>query len=140
MDYRLRRCHAYQDHRETAVVQGTVLAGIEKSPSLVKAKPFPKCYGIVWQETFSTARHHERDRYVDPATNRVMAQNQMIWLARKGDVVLSDDVPAEEQKLTYTFRDGATRKFRLPVYEYPNEDAPPRYYDAAEGLSCSMSP
>lgn len=123
--------------RWTAVVQGAVLYGIEKAnyKDVVTMETCTRTYGIKMNQTMRIYKYDETDVIRDPVTNAVTAQDQMIWLIRKGDLLLSDSAKETEQRIVYHFTDNSARAFQLPIYEYPNDDdmEPGRFRDAQHG-------
>jgi len=62
-----------------------------------------------------------------------MASAQMIWLIKKGDLLLSNTLKEAEEIVTFRFWEKEGRKFGLCVYEYPDDDLPTRFLTAREG-------
>lgn len=56
-------------------------------------------------------------------------------LIRRGDLVLSDEKRESEKEFMFPFSDTDDRKFKLPIYEYPDDDddAPERYETGQNG-------
>jgi hypothetical protein len=119
----------------TAVVRGAVVYGIEKAahPMRTMMETCPRSYGVMLNRAYSGLRHNRKDRYTDPATNRVMAQGQMTWLIKKGDLVLSDNPKEAEQEFSFKFKRDDNRVFNFSVYEYSDDDIPDRYETAQDG-------
>ena len=46
-------------------------------------------YGISVSQPFSASKHLETDAYVDAFDDKRKAKEQMVWLIRKGDAILS---------------------------------------------------
>jgi hypothetical protein len=112
-----------------------VIHGIEKldNKNLTIMKGCPRSYGIKLSQTYSGTRHNSSDCYTDSFTNRTMANAQMIWLIRKGDLLLSNQPKVAEQMVTFRFWERDSRKFRLCIYEYSDDDLPARFLTAREG-------
>lgn len=122
--------------RWTAVVRGAAVHGIEKvnHKNLSTVKSCPRNYGILINQSYSGVKHPKRtDCYTDSFTNRTMAASQMIWLIRKGDLLLSHQLKEGEETITFTFWEEGSRKFSLNVYEYPDDDPPTRFKNAHSG-------
>jgi hypothetical protein len=129
--------HANCVHRWTAVVQGAVIYGIEKASykNVSVMSMCPRSYGIVLNEAYSARKFDSRDQVVDPLTNKLMAQGQITWLIRRGDLLLSDATKETIKQFTYTFPENAERTFNFPIYEYPDDDddVPDRYETGQNG-------
>ena len=85
--------------RLTAVVRGAAIFGIEKptNKALSTMTPCPRHFGVSVSECFSEIRHPPEDRVVDPVTGMAMAKDQLLWLIKKEDLILSDDPRVVEQ-------------------------------------------
>lgn len=110
----------------TAVVRGAVVCGIEKSTShnLLKATSCPHYYGIAANQLFSADQHPEEDRIVNNANDLHYAEDQMMWLLRKGDLILGGRPRDVEQSFTLLFAKVGSRKGRVTVYRYSDDDPP----------------
>jgi hypothetical protein len=119
----------------TAVVRGAVVYGIEKASHEKRTtmEVCPRSYGVMLNRAYSGFRHNRKDRYTDPATNRVMAHGQMTWLIMKGDLVLSDKPKESEQEFSFKFKQDDNRVFNFSVYEYSDDDLPDRFEIAQQG-------
>lgn len=118
------------------MVQGAVIYGVEKDShnNVTFMTACPKSYGIVCDETYSGHESDQRDRYTDSATNKVMVRKQLTWLIRKGDLLLSDAKTENEKEIKFPFQKPDDLKFKLPVYEYPDDDLPDRFETAESGM------
>lgn len=94
-------------------------------------------YGVSVTEKYSDIRHNEQDRIYDPLTHSSMAEGQLMWLIKKGDLLLTEKPKTVEQMFTYKFPERSIRKGRIKVYTYADDDAPERVSNAREG---SLSP
>lgn len=96
-----------------------------------------KSYGVNLNEMDSIHKYSREDVYVDPVTNNAMARTQLTWLIRKGDLILSDEKREAEKEFMHTFSDPDDRKFKLPIYEYADDDLPDRYETGQNGTCIS---
>ncbi|KAF2473069.1 actin-like ATPase domain-containing protein [Lindgomyces ingoldianus] len=121
----------------TAVVRGAVLCGIEKSDTqnLLHASSCRHHYGISVNQPFSAAYFSESDRVVSPENNIAYAQAQMIWMLKKGDLVLSNKPRAAEQSLTVSFSKTDDRKGKVTIYRYSEKDPPERLGNGRKELT-----
>lgn len=110
---------------------------MEKSSRLdqMTVKMCARSFGITIKEAFSRRLHDNRDVYTNALTGRVQARGQMLWLAKKGDLVFSQEPHTVEQTLHWNFPEGGERLVSLPIFEYPDDDLPDRYETAHEGNS-----
>jgi hypothetical protein len=88
----------------------------------------------VLNESYSRYKYDRRDRYTDPVTNNVMAQKQITWLIQIGDLLLSDAKRETEKEFIFPFQKTEDLKFKLPIYEYPDDDLPDRFETAQAGM------
>lgn len=95
-----------------------------------------RSYGIALNEANSVYKYDRRDWYTDSVTNNVMAQKQLTWLIRRGDLLVSDAEKKTEKEFMFPFQDTDDRKFRLPIYEYPDDDddVPDRFETGQSGV------
>jgi hypothetical protein len=115
--------------RWTAIVRGAVLVGIEKARNadLMTVRPCPKNYGLLLAKEFSLVDNDKRDLEFDKVTNRPMAMNQMQWLFKKGDAILSNQSRKEEQIFLLRLTESGSKTGEIPIYTYPGEDIPTRF-------------
>jgi hypothetical protein len=111
--------------------------GIEKGEhkKLTTMSTCSRSYGVALNEVYSPIKYDRKDQYLDPVTNCEMAQQQITWLVRRGDLILSDDKKVIEKEFLFHFKETDERKFSLPVYEYPDEDddVPERFATGENG-------
>ncbi|KAF2733043.1 hypothetical protein EJ04DRAFT_513478 [Polyplosphaeria fusca] len=102
----------------TAVLQGAVLCGIERSRSqnLRRATPCLHNYGISCKELFSEAVHRPQDMITDPATGLNFAEGQMVWVLNKGDLVLQNEERTVSQDIALTFAKHEEKKRSISIY------------------------
>jgi hypothetical protein len=97
---------------------------------------FSRSYGIALDEVNSVYKYDRRDWFTDEVTNTVMAQKQLTWLIRRGDLLLSDAKKETEKEFMFPFQETDDRKFKLPIYEYPgdDDDVPDRFETGQHGV------
>lgn len=117
------------------MVRGAVIYGIEKANhnNVIFMATCPTSYCIVLNEGSSRSKYDPRDRYTDSVTNNVMAHKQLTWLIRRGDLLLSAKKETEKEFM-FPFQKPNDLKFKLPIYEYPDDDLPDRFENAQEGM------
>jgi hypothetical protein len=98
--------------------------GIEKSHLQKKTtlSPCLRSYGVALDEEYSVRKYSSEDRYRDELTDKDMAQRQLTWLIRRGDLVLSDAKKEFEKEFKFHISESGDRKFDFPVFEYPDDD------------------
>jgi hypothetical protein len=111
-----------------AVVRGAVIFGIEK-PVLPTMSACSRSYGVSVSESFSETRHDIQDRIVDPITEAPMANEQLLWLIKKGDLILSDEPIVVTQIFNKTFSKTEPRTGTIPIYSYDYNDLPEKIYE-----------
>ena len=91
---------------------------------------------MVLNETYSVYRNSSKDIYTDTLTDNIMAKQQITWLIRRGDLLLSDVKKETKKEFMFRFQESEDRKFRLPIYEYPNDDddVPDRFEVGQTGM------
>ncbi|KAI9773911.1 MAG: hypothetical protein M1840_006137 [Geoglossum simile] len=112
----------------TAVVRGAAVFGIEKfaTRALAAVTACPRSFGVTVSESFSEIRHNRADHSVDPHTRAHVAKEQLLWLIKKGDLILSDKPKMVKQSFTINFPGMGQRKGKIPIYAYSDDDAPDR--------------
>jgi hypothetical protein len=97
-----------------------------------------RSYGVALDELYSVYKYDRRDTYTDPVTDRVMAQKQLTWLIRRGDLLLSDAKKVTEKEFMFPFQETDDRKFKLPIYQYQgddeDDDVPDRFETGQHGV------
>jgi hypothetical protein len=125
----------------TAVVRGAVICGIEKQndfqSQFVTMEECQRSYGLAVSEEYSAIKHLEpKDVAPSKLSQTYMAEEQMLWLIRKGDVLLSD-LPREVSTpvaLQFDINDVHLRRGKMPIYGSSDERAPNRYRGARRGM------
>lgn len=103
----------------------------------------PRSYGVSVSEVFSETRHQGKDLVIDPHTGKLMAKEQLMWLIKKGDLILSDEPKVVKQQFTKNFSATDQRKGQINLYAYDYDDLPERLWNAQNGnlmLLWSFSP
>lgn len=125
----------------TAVVRGAVLWGIEKDTisNLSRATPCPQNFGICVNQAYSRVFHDEQDLTYHSFTKRPQAQEQLVWLMNKGDLVLSDNPHEVSHTITVPFKDNDPKKREIKIYSYPDNDhRPTRIQNSIDELKVSQ--
>lgn len=120
----------------TAVARGAVLCGIEKltTKNLSKASSCRRHYAISVNQQFSAILHHDKDVNIQPRTNQKVAVGQLVWLFKKGDLVLSDEPKEVQYVITVAFNASEDRKGNLKIYSYDDDDPPERIHNSINGI------
>ena len=118
-----------------AVVRGAVIHGIEKThhSNVIFMRTSPRSLGIVLNEAYSGTKYDRKHHDVDTVTNNSIAPNQITWLVKKGDLILSNEGRTTEKFFTFPFQENGERRFDLPIYEYEDDDLPDQFENAREG-------
>jgi len=93
----------------------------------------PRSLGIVLNEAYSATKYDPKDHDIDAVTNNSIAPNQLTWLLKKGDLILSNEGRTSEKLFTFPFQENDKPLFDLPVYEYEEDDLPDRFQNSREG-------
>lgn len=109
--------------------------GVEKADKTLKTMNFcPKSWGLMVTQEYTSYRHgRDYSTFTDSITNRKLADGKMVWLIKKGDLVLSDKPKIGTHRFTWSFKAKDTRNFHLPIYEYSKDDTPDKYANSASG-------
>ena len=122
------------DDSWTAVAQGAVICGIEKSTtsSLRRASACRHSYGIKLNTLFSDVYNNERDIFID-SRGIPLAKAQLVWMLNKGDLCLFNEDREVEEDVLLEFSATSDKRRQLPIYRYSDDDRPDRYQNAQEG-------
>jgi len=87
-----------------------------------------RSYGIRIDEPFSELLHTTQDSYRNPFDGRQKAQDQMLWLVKRGDLLLSGEMMNMEATFNrrYLPQDD---ELVTTLVEYRGSDAPQRFSD-----------
>lgn len=123
----------------TAVVRGAVIVGIEKdnerADALIKIKSCQQNYGLMLAKTFSLIHDNKKDMEPDKVTRVPLAMNQMVWLFKKGDAILSNRAKVKDQTFSVRFTSKDEKTGEIPIFTYPDEELPTTLEDG-ECISC----
>ncbi|KAH0556727.1 hypothetical protein GP486_005482 [Trichoglossum hirsutum] len=94
-----------------------------------------RSYGISVSEPFSNVIHDNRDRVTDPINNTITAKDQLRWLIKKGDLMLSNQPKIKREWFTISFQEHSPRDGAIPIYSYDYDDLPSRCGNALNELT-----
>jgi hypothetical protein len=99
-----------------------------------------RSFGLSVNSLYSNITHNTKDRVVDALTNTPMAKEQLIWMIKKGDLILSNEPKTVKSSFSknFTEQDGRTGSFR--IYAFDGDDLPDRLANAQKGSSFSLLP
>lgn len=123
--------------RLTAVVRGAAIFGIEKSTNnaISSMSACPRSYGISADIAFSEIVHDPAERIRDETTMKDVARDQLKWLIKKGDLILSDQMRAVSSSLKIDFKASQPKRGTIPIFAYDDDDLPDSLTHARNG-SC----
>lgn len=90
-------------------------------------RPAVRNYGVRTQQPFSAFKHSGDVILQDPFDNQQKAENQMTWLVRKGDSILSDTPIYATMDICRKFRAQDSRSFRTHLLANDDDFAPTEY-------------
>lgn len=94
----------------------------------------PRNYGICSDAPYSDALHNTKDRHVDVLSQTTMTKDQLTWMVKKGDLLLSDRPKEVQAPFTLKFTESESKSGSIPVYSYDFEkDLPDRLYNSRNG-------
>ncbi|KAI9867895.1 MAG: hypothetical protein M1813_007717 [Trichoglossum hirsutum] len=124
--------HAYEPLAEfrpwVAVARGAIIRGLEKNRNnSISMRWCQRHYGISVSQPWSTFKHSNDDAYDDPFDGEKKAKDQMVWLIKKGDAILSSKPKHTSIRLCRRFGVGDPRVFRTSLVASDEDEAPQRY-------------
>jgi len=93
----------------------------------------PQSYGVSVSASYSHIEHHSQDQVVDSLTKTAMAKEQLMWLIKKGDLILSDQPKVVRRWFTMNFPEQGPRRGMIPIYAYDDDDIPERLGNSKNG-------
>ena len=103
----------------SAVVMGAVAKRLELNQGdCVYMTPCKRNFGIVVNRRWSDYRHKTRDSFQDPKDGKWRARDQMDWLLRKGDLILSGKPKVVTSEFHWKFdpKERTERQIKLVVH------------------------
>jgi len=101
-------------------------------------RPCAANFGIIVNRKFVPVKHNRRDAFQDSHGGEWKARDQIDWLLRKGNVILSGIGTTIMAELNMTFvRDEVTER-QVKFLIYMREDAPDAYADLKSGMFVSV--
>ncbi|KAH8685431.1 hypothetical protein BGZ60DRAFT_522721 [Tricladium varicosporioides] len=123
----------------TAVVRGAVTFGVEKEKNTITTmSACPRSYGIAQHVAFSDVESHVNDQIEDPITGSALAKDQLLWLIKKGDLILSSRPKDVTGHVTVQFAESGPRTGSIQIYAYDKEnkgDLPKRLMSCENDLT-----
>ncbi|KAH0552831.1 hypothetical protein GP486_006967 [Trichoglossum hirsutum] len=115
-------------HSWVAVTRGAIIRGLEKDRNnSIKIHRCRRSYGISVSQPWSSFKHSLEDEYDDPFDGEKKAKNQMVWLIKKGDAILSSQPKHASIRLCRRFGVKDPRVFRTSLVVSDEDEAPQRY-------------
>ncbi|KAH6663361.1 hypothetical protein B0J14DRAFT_609302 [Halenospora varia] len=109
----------------TAVVRGAVTFGVEKEKNKITTMTAcPRSYGVALHLPFSDIESYATDQVEDPITGTALAKDQLFWLIKKGDLILSTRPKEASGSVTLQFEESSPRKGTIQIYAYDRENFP----------------
>jgi len=114
----------------SSVVRGAVARGVEADArNVIYMRKCRRHYGVSVSEPFSSFKHSEADAYIDPFDREKKAREQMIWLIKKGDAILSNEPKQASINLCRKFGRKDPRIFKTYLVSSGDDNAPQRLAD-----------
>ncbi|KAI9764968.1 MAG: hypothetical protein M1840_007890 [Geoglossum simile] len=111
-----------------AVARGAIIRGLEKDKTnTIYMRRCRRHYGLSVSQPWSTFKHSDADAYEDPFDGERKAKNQMVWLIKKGDAILSSQPKQTSIGLCRRFGVNDPRVFRTTLVTSDDDEAPQRY-------------
>lgn len=93
----------------------------------------PRSYGVLVRKPYSKVEHDTADLRKDHALGTDMAEDQLQWLVKKGDLVLSN----EDMEVSIAFERNLTqagpKNGSVAIYAYDFDDLPTSFSTSRNG-------
>ncbi|KAF4627180.1 hypothetical protein G7Y89_g10974 [Cudoniella acicularis] len=120
----------------TAVVRGAAIFGIEKpSNNLSAMSACNRSYGVSVNAPFSAVDNRKKDLKIDGLTGKVVAEGQLIWLIKKGDLILSNRTKEVKATFEINFTETSSRRGTVPIYAFDGNILPDRLIESESELT-----
>jgi hypothetical protein len=95
-----------------------------------------RSYGVPIYPPFSGVAHDSRDRVEDLLNPTIMAKDQLMWLIKKEDLILSNEPKEVTATFTKNFTETGPRTGVIPIYVYDGDrdTIPNRLANSQNGL------
>jgi hypothetical protein len=80
-----------------------------------------RSYGVVVDAPFSDITHNIRDRVERPLFKIATAKDQLMWLIKKGDLILSNQPKEVTATFIKNFTETDPRTGSIPIYVYDGD-------------------
>jgi hypothetical protein len=122
-------------------VKGAIVKHLRQKPvDRVCMRSSQKHYGISVSQAHSTYRHTSEDAYTDPFDGERKGKEQMIWLIKKGDMLLSNKTKHASVDICRRFGLRDPRIFITKFITSDEDVAPTRLRDIPKGELHLLSP
>lgn len=116
------------DHCWAAVARGAVMHGLQKrTENVVYMRSAARNYGVKTQQPFSAFKHSADTICQDPFDAQQKAENQMTWLVKKGDLILSNTPTYASIDICRKFRAQDSKNFCTNLLANDDDTAPTEY-------------
>jgi hypothetical protein len=107
------------------VARGAVLHGLRHdATSFIYMRGCVRNYGVKVSQSFSAFRHLGQSSYQDPYDGHTKAKNQMVWLIKTGDLVLSDKGNYSSVEIGRKFKMEDNKYFSTILFASEHDEAP----------------
>ena len=95
-----------------------------------------RSYGVLVRSPFSDVTHNVKDLVKDSLTNTAMARDQLLWLIKTEDLILSNEPKEPSADFTKNFTATGDRSGSIPIFVYDGDrnTLPDRLANAQRGL------
>jgi hypothetical protein len=102
-------------------------------------KACPRSYGVSVHVPFSDVENRAKDKEDDPITGTAVAKDQLMWLIKKGDLILSNKPKEVTGPVTMQFKESSPRTGSILIYAYDRDKLPTSLASCERGLSISLN-
>ncbi|KAF2837829.1 actin-like ATPase domain-containing protein [Patellaria atrata CBS 101060] len=134
---RLRRIQVDRGpHSWSAVARGAVAKALGRGvEGLTWVRPCPRHFGVITSQAYSAYSHASGDVIVDHVDGRRKAKEQVAWLIRKDDALLSDKPKVITSYFTRTFTLQDRSNFQTTFIALDDKYAPEQYSQVPQNRS-----
>lgn len=115
------------------MVRGAVECGVKEDNRMINLSLCPRHWGLSVSQPFSPFMHSQRDAYNDPFDGQKKAKDQMVWLIKKGDAIMSDQPTVASTNICRKFGRRDPRVFKTLLVSSADKNTQQRFADVPRG-------
>jgi hypothetical protein len=95
----------------------------------------PRSYGVLVSKPYSKVEHDPQDLKRDHVLKTDMAREQLQWLIKKGDLILSNEVMEVSVIFERNLTEAGSKKGSITIFAYDYDDLPTSFSRYRNGTS-----